>query len=128
MLQKLTKAVATDQSGVGWIQLFHLYGGSVRRSTSVGGFVKGAVKSIAFYPKYIRGKRYRPTRQGFVVRGLVLTSAYSQRFVDNARVWSLRNGLSLIKKRGVFKAKHAQGVLLRSVRRRRYWAIFNDIV
>jgi len=120
MLQKLTKAVATDQSGVGWVQIFHLYGGSRRQATSVGGFVKGAVKSIAFYPKYIRGKRYRPTRQGFVVRGLVLTGVYAQRFADNARVWSLRNGLSLIKKRGVFKAKHAQGVLLRSIRRRRY--------
>jgi ribosomal protein L14 len=128
MLQKLTRVVATDQSGVGWVQLFHLYGGSVRKSTATGGFVKGAVKSIAFYPKYIRGKRYRPTRQGFVVRGLVMATRYSQRFYDNTRVWAFSNGVSLIKKRGVFKAKHAQGVLLRVVRRRRYWALFNDIV
>lgn len=120
MLQKLTRAVATDQSGVGWIQLFHLYGGSRRYATGAGGFVKGAVKSIAFYPKYIRGKRYRPTRQGHVLRGLVVTTRYAQRFVDNTRVWAFTNGLSLIKKRGVFKAKHAQGVLIRTIRRRRY--------
>lgn len=94
----------------------------------MGGFVKGAVKSVAFYPKYIRGKRYRPTRRGFVVRGLVMSTCYNQRFVDNARVWALRNGLSLIKKRGVFKAKHTQGVLIRAVRRRRYRALFDDIV
>lgn len=128
MLQKLTKAVATDQSGVGWVQIFHLYGGSARKSTSVGGFVKGAVKSIAFYPKYIRGKRYRPTRQGFVVRGLVMGTSYSQRFNDNSRAWVFRNGLSLIKKRGVFKAKHTQGVLIRVVRRRRYWSLFDEII
>lgn len=120
MLQKLTRAVATDQSGVGWVQIFHLYGGSIRRKSSVGNFVKGAVKSIAFYPKYIRGKRYRPTRQGFVVRGLATVAVYGQRFADNSRVWALRNGLALIKKRGVFRAKHTQGVLLRAVRRRRY--------
>lgn len=128
MLQKLTKAVATDQSGVGWIQIFHLYGGSTRKKTSVGGFVKGAVKSIAFYPKYIRGKRYRPTRLGFVVRGLVMGACYNQRFVDNSRVWALRNGLALIKKRGVFKAKHTQGVLIRVVKRRRYWSLFDDVI
>jgi len=86
MLQKLSKVVATDQSGVGWIQIFHLYGGSFRAATTVGGFVKGAVKSIAFYPKYIRGKRYRPTRQGFVVRGLATTALYAQRYNDNTRV------------------------------------------
>ena len=128
MLQKLTKAIATDQSGVGWVQLFHLYGGSTRRQTTTGGFVKGAVKSIAFYPKYIRGKRYRPTRQGFVVRGLVMLTTYNKRYTDNTRVWAFTNGLSLIKKRGVFKAKHAQGVLLRVIRRRRYWALFSDIL
>lgn len=128
MLQKLTRAVATDQSGVGWVQLFHLYGGSTRKSSSVGGFVKGAVKSIAFYPKYIRGKRYRPTRQGFVVRGLVMETCYAKRFIDNARVWAFRNGLNLIKKRGVFKAKHTQGVLIRSIRRRRYRSLFEDII
>jgi ribosomal protein L14 len=120
MLQKLTCAVATDQSGVGWIQIFHLYGGSRRNSTKVGGFVKGTVKSIAFYPKYVRGKRYRPTRQGYVLRGLVMTTRYAQRFCDNTRVWALSNGLSLLKKRGVLKAKHAQGTLIRTTRRRRY--------
>ena len=128
MLQKLTRAVATDQSGVGWVQIFHLYGGSVRKKSAVGGFVKGAVKSIAFYPKYIRGKRYRPTRQGFVVRGLIMGACYGQRFVDNSRVWALRNGLNLLKKRGVFKSKHTQGALLRVVRRRRYWSLFSEVI
>lgn len=128
MLQKLTCATATDQSGVGWVQLFHLYGGSRRQGTGIGGFVKGAVKSIAFFPKYIRGKRYRPTRQGHVVRGLVMTARYAQRFADNTRVWAFTNGLSLIRKRGVFKAKHAQGLLVRTIRRRRYRALFADVI
>lgn len=128
MLQKLSRAVAIDQSGVGWVQVFHLYGGSRRKSTGVGKFVKGAVKSIAFYPKYIRGKRYRPTRQGFVVRGLVMEGRYGQRFPDNTRVWALVNGLALLKKRGVFKAKHIQGCLIRTVRRRRYRALFGELV
>jgi ribosomal protein L14 len=128
MLQKLSRAVATDQSGVGWVQLFHLYGGSRRRATNVGGFAKGAVKSIAFYPKYIRGKRYRPIRQGYVVRGLLMEARYAQRFADNTRAWALVNGLCLIKKRGVFKSKYLQGCLLRTIRRRRYRALFEELV
>lgn len=128
MLQKLSRAVAVDQSGVGWVQVFHLYGGSRRQATSVGGFVKGAVKSIAFYPKYIRGKRYRPTRQGYVVRGLLMEGRFAQRFCDNTRVWALVNGLCLLKKRGVFKAKHVQGCLVRTIRRRRYRALFGEAI
>jgi len=55
-------------------------------------------------------------------------ACYNQRFVDNSRVWSLRNGLALIKKRGVFRAKHTQGTLIRVIRRRRYRSLFDDIV
>jgi len=128
MLQKLSRAVAIDQSGVGWVQVFHLYGGSRRRDARVGGFVKGAVKSIAFYPKYIRGKRYRPTRQGYVVRGLLMEARFGLRFSDNTRVWALVNGLALLKKRGVFKAKYIQGCLIRAIRRRRYKALFGERV
>jgi ribosomal protein L14 len=128
MLQKLSRAVAIDQSGVGWVQVFHLYGGSRRKSTNVGRFVKGAVKSIAFYPKYIRGKRYRPTRLGYVVRGLLMEARYAQRFPDNTRAWGLTNGLALIKKRGVFKVKYIQGCVLRTIRRRRHRALFGDLV
>jgi ribosomal protein L14 len=128
MLQKLSRAVAIDQSGVGWVQVFHLYGGSRRQSTGLGSFVKGAVKSIAFYPKYIRGKRYRPTRQGHVVRGLLMEARFAKRFYDNSRVWALANGLALIKKRGVFKAKHIQGCVIRTIRRRRYRALFGELV
>lgn len=128
MLQKLSRAFATDQSGAGWVQLFHLYGGSRRQASSIGAFVKGAVKSIAFYPKYIRGKKYKPIRRGFVVRGLIMEAKYAQRFVDNTRLWSITNGLCLIKKRGVFRAKYVQGCLVRSVRRRRYRALFKELI
>jgi ribosomal protein L14 len=128
MLQKLSNLTATDQSGVGWVQIFHLYGGSRRKSTKVGYFVKGAVKFIAFYPKYIRGKRYRPIRQGYVVRSLIMSSRSPIRFVDNTRIWGFINGGCLIKKRGVFRAKHTQGVLSRAIRRKRYRALFDDII
>jgi hypothetical protein len=94
----------------------------------VGHFVKGAVKSIAFYPKYIRGKKYKPIRRGFVVRGLLMEARYGQRFVDNTRIWAVVNGLCLIKKRGVFKVKHLQGCLIRTIRRRRYRALFKELI
>lgn len=72
MLQRQTTALVLDLSGAGWVQLFHLYRGSTRRYAQIGGFVKGAVQTVAFYPTYIRGKRYRPIRVGHVVRGLVI--------------------------------------------------------
>lgn len=53
---------------------------------------------------------------------------FGQRFPDNTRAWALVNGLALLKKRGVFKAKHIQGCILRTVRRRRYRALFGELV
>jgi hypothetical protein len=57
-----------------------------------------------------------------------MEARFAKRFYDNSRVWALANGLALIKKRGVFKAKHIQGCVIRTIRRRRYRALFGELV
>lgn len=128
MLQKLSYTVVGDESGARWVQLFHLYGGSRRRYLTPGLFAKGAVKQVAFYPLRIKGKRYRPIRQGFVVRGLAVHAVAVSRFVDNTRCAFTQNTLMLLKKRGVFKSKYLNGPLIRLVRRRRYLALFTAFI
>jgi ribosomal protein L14 len=80
MITKLTNVKVVDSSGAGWVQCFHIYRGFRRRYAGIGDFIKGAVKRVSFYPKYRRGKRYKPLRLGFVVRGLVVQTKKSIRF------------------------------------------------
>lgn len=128
MLQKQTYVTVSDHSGAGWIQLFHLYRGSWRRYIAVGGYAKAAVKTIAFYPRAIRGKRYRPLRQGFVVRGMAVQTRAPLRFYDNTRHWSFANSLILLKRRGLFKSKYIYGPLSRTLNKKQYIALFDDYI
>jgi ribosomal protein L14 len=128
MLQKFSHTTVSDNSGVAWLQLFHLYRGSWRRYAYIGDFAKGAVKEIAFYPLRVRGKRYRPLRKGFVVRGLVTQTVKERRFLDNTRCQFTTNAVVLLKRRGVFKSKYIYGPLSRLVKRRQYAAYFEAAI
>jgi len=126
MLQKQTQSGVTDHSGAGWVQLFHLYRGFWRRYAFPGTYVKAAVKKIAFYPRAIKGKRYRPLRQGYVVRGLVVHTRKEFRFSDNTRYWLFANNLVLLRRRGLFKSKYIYGPLSRVLNKKLYQTYFDD--
>lgn len=128
MLPKLAMVQVADASGAGWLQIFHIYRGHRHHSAAVGDFVKGAIKRIAFYPRYRRGKRYRPLRLGYVVRGLVTQVRHPVSFSDTTRVWATSNAVVLLKRRGTLRSKYTTGPLLRAVRRRQYGALFGGYV
>jgi ribosomal protein L14 len=83
---------------------------------------------IAFYPRYIRGKRYRPLRLGYIVRGLITQTRYPVRFKDSARCTFAKNSLVLLRKRGVLKTKFNPSLLSRHVRTQQYAAIFSEYI
>jgi hypothetical protein len=91
----------------------------------LGGFLKGSVRRIAFYPRYRRGKRYRPLRVGYKVRGLITQTRHVGCFYDGSRVWALQNAVVLLRKKSVLKTKHNSGLLLRLVNRNKYQAMFD---
>lgn len=128
MLQKLSYLTLADASGAGWICAYHLYGGSWRKVVGCGGFVKAAIKAVAFFPLRIRGKRYRPLRKGFRVRGLVVHTTQMSRFLDNTRCAFQANTAVLLKRRGIFKSKYVYGPLPRLIRRKRYQAMFKAFI
>lgn len=128
MLQKLSKLTTADHSGAGWLQIFHLYRGFWRRYAKPADYTKLAVKTIAFYPRYIKGKRYRPLRVGYVVRGLVVRATKETRLYDNTRLWCSKNKVILLKKKGTFKSKHLYGFLPRTTKKKQYHALFDNVV
>jgi len=105
---------------------FHIYRGFKHRCASLGDFLKGSIKHVAFYPRYRRGKRYRPLRLGYIVRGLVVQTRHPVRFLDNTRVVFLQNATVLLRRRGLLKSKYIAGPLVRTIRRRQYGAVFES--
>ena len=124
MLQKLTKVVTADNTGLGWLQTIHLYRGSWRRYAYIGEYIKMSVKTILRFPRRIRGKRYRPTRVGFVVRGLVIHAIKNKQFFDSSRLRVFASSVIILKKRGTFRSKYYHGPLTRSLRRYHYYNLF----
>jgi ribosomal protein L14 len=104
-----------------------MYRGSRRRYALLGDFVKMSVRGIAVYPRIIRGKRYKPIRVGYVVRGLCVNTAAWLRFIDNTRSRFFENSVVLLKKRGIFKSKYVYTPLSRHIRRKQYRFLFKNI-
>ena len=94
----------------------------------MGDFIKGAIKQVAFYPTPRRGRRYRPLRAGYVVRGLVVQTRHPVAFVDGTRCVFFQNGVALLKRRGALRSKYLVGPLSRNIRRRQYAALFGGYV
>ena len=128
MLPRLARVKVVDASGAGWLQTFHVYRGSFHRAASLGDFIKGSVTHVAFYPRYRRGKRYRPLRVGHIVRALVVQTRHPVRFADDTRATFLANAGVLLRSRGNLRTKLNPHLLCRAVRRRRYEAVFAAFV
>lgn len=128
MFQKLTKVGVADGTGAGWLQVFHIYRGSFRRYSKLGDYVKLAVKSILSYPRFIRGRRYRPLRVGFVVRGFCVNHASWIVLKDASRYRFLNNNVILLKRKGLFKSKYNYTPLSRVIRKKQYRALFKHII
>ena len=86
------------------------------------------MRVVAFYPRRVRGKKYRPLRVGHVCKLLVTQARYPQRRVDLARSRSIQNTGVVFKRRGQFRAKTLHGPLLLTIRRRRYAAFFSRVI
>jgi len=106
------------------MQIFHLYRGSWRRYARTGDFTKAAIKTIITYPRYIRGRRYKPLRVGYVVRSLAAATCSWSRFYDGTRTRFLNNTAIIIKRRGLFKSKYLYTPLSRCIRRNQYRILF----
>jgi ribosomal protein L14 len=128
MIQKLSKVIVADRTGVNWLQTFHIYRGSWRRYAFIGDYIKMSVKSIIRYPKRIRSKRYRPIRVGFRCRGLVTQLLKNKIFYDRSNLTIFHSTVILLKKRGTFKSKAIYGSGIRNLRRRQYYELFNYFV
>ena len=77
------------------------------------------------YPQAIRGRRYRPLRIGFIVRGFGCNVRAWVRFDDGSRMRFLTNNVVIVRRRGTFRSKYVYSPLSRQIRRRQYSMYFS---
>ena len=71
MVFKETRVNSFDRSGPSRIRTIHQYHKKKYLFGISGTYIKGAVETLLRFPPRIRGKRFRPIRPGFIVRGFL---------------------------------------------------------
>ncbi len=116
MVFKQTRATAVDRSGANRVRVIHTYHAWLSEYSLAGTYVKAAVESLSRMPPRVRGRRYRPMRQGFVVRALVMMVAQPRQLAGGAlatSVWGAAAHLWLVRKGGVLRSKYHFGLCQR---------------
>lgn len=127
MVFKESLLTNVDRSGARKVKVFHPYSRLRRRFARVGEYVKVAVKSLERWPARIRGKRYRPTRIGFILRCLVISTTFNKAIGSCLRVKVPHNTTLTIKKRGVIKSPYILGPMSRPARVKKFYYIFDTV-
>ncbi len=83
---------------------------------------------MVLYPTRIRGKRYRPLRPGYVVRGFLTNTVFPVKYKDNTNINFFFNGCVLIKKKGIFRSNYIITPLLKNIRKKQYQYLFKKMI
>lgn len=127
MIFKETVVKNVDRSGAKLVRVIHTYSKLKRRFCSTGEYIKVSVKTIERWPVRIRGKRYRPTRPGFILRGLNNLTTYNKQMCGSIKLSIIENSMITLKKRGVIKSPHIRGPIGRPMRVKKFFYIFDTM-
>lgn len=115
MVQKETNLKPIDKCGVWSVRVFHLYGGSFRRSSTISNFVKVSVKKT-------KSNNWVPKKSK--LKAIIVTLKKEILKVDGSYVKFRGNNVVLLKKRLTPKGKILVGPVSRSINRKRFLTSF----
>lgn len=128
MVFKESKILNIDRSGAAYLKIFHCYHNFKKRYSKVGNYVKASVKTLERWPVRIRGKRYRPIRVGFILRGFNAMNRNNNEINNSMKIKTTANTCIIIKRRGCLRSGFLLGPLLRPVRTKRFFYIFDVVL
>lgn len=128
MILKQTWVHAADNTNVGWLQIFHLYKGFHRRSTTVGFFVKGSTRVVEPPRIEYKGFKFKFNKQGDVCRMLLIRVTRTLLRADGSSVKLFTNSGILIKKKQNVKSKYIHGPSLYQLKRKKFNSLYKTIL
>lgn len=128
MLQKGSWLYITDNTTVRWLQLFHLYKGFKRRSTTTGFFVKGSARIVEPPRVEYKGFKFKFNKKGDICRAIIVRTSYRAVKSDGMVTRFYTNTGLLIKKKQNLKSKYIQGPAPAHLARKRFKTVFKTII
>ena len=128
MLQKQTWLFITDNTNVRWINVFHLYKGSFRRSTSEGLFIKGSARVVEPPRIEYKGFKYRYKIKGDICRCWVVRTKLKVLTCDNRGVCFNDNAGININKKVNIMSKYINGPIANGVKRKKLMTLFKRVL
>lgn len=119
MLQKFSYLIPADKCGVWWVSIFHLYGGSSRKSSSLGDFVKVSVKKTR--PENWLKKKTK-------LKGMIVRSKKEIFKTDGSSIKFFTNNIVLFKKRTTPQGKVIFGPTIKSINRKKFLTSFPGVL
>ena len=128
MVQRQTWVKLSDSSQAQWLNVFHLYGGFNRKTTSSGFRIKGSVRVIQPILDPYKGFTVKRINKGKVGTALLVRQCYQFKHRSGFSVTSLKNGGVMLKNDSTFLSDHILGPCFSLVRRKRMLGLFRAVI
>lgn len=128
MIFKKTWLNVADNTNVEWLQIFHLYKGFFRKTTTVGFFVKGSARVVEPPRIEYKGFKVKFNKKGDICRGLLIRTKYKNCRHDGSTNYFNNNSLILIKKKQDIKSKYLFGPISYLLKRKKFLSLFKKTI
>lgn len=119
MFQKNSYLIPADKCGVWWVSIIHLYGGSYRKNSGIGDFVKISVKKTR--PENWLKKKTK-------TKGMLVRSKKEIYRVDGTGIKFFTNNIVLFKKRTTPQGKVIFGPTVKNINRKKFLTSFPGVL
>jgi ribosomal protein L14 len=113
---------------VRWLQIFQLYKGFHRKSTTLGFFVKGSARVVEPPRLEYKGYKFKFNKRGDICRGLIIRAKYSLRRDDGSLAIFKSNDIIMLKKKQEPKSKYFHGPTTYLLKRKKFLLLFDSVI
>lgn len=128
MICRKTWVSISDNTNVNWLQIFHLYRGFFRRTSSIGFFIKGSARSVEPPRIEYKGFKFKFNRKGDICRCIIVRVVKPLVKLDGSVVRFKKNNGLLIKKKQDLKSKYIFGPSTTLLKRKKFKTLFRKIL
>ena len=128
MILRLSWLSIADNTNVRWLQVFHLYKGWKRKSTTLGFFVKGSARVVEPPRIEYKGFKFKFSRKGDICRSILTQTSSPLHKLDGSVLYFYSNNGLLIRKKQDLRSKYIFGPISSTFQRRRFKTLFKTIL
>lgn len=122
MINKLTIINNSDTSNIGFVKVFHLYGGFFRKTTKIGFYVKGSIRVLK--KKYIKNK----VKKGKIIKLIINSQRFFIKKKDNSIINNYKNSGICLKKKNVLNSNYIVGPGFKNLNNKKLLNYFKDFL